>query len=151
LTASDGAFSSSDDLVIAVISPNPNSPNSNTAPQVNAGPDKSVTYPSGTNLTGTVADDGLPAGSKVCSIWTFVNGPGFVVFANALSPSTTATFSAAGVYTLRLTASDSAFTVFDDVVVTVNASAANKAPVVNAGADQTISLPSGIGLFGSVT
>jgi hypothetical protein len=41
------------------------------------------------------------------------------VFSNASSPTSTATFPAAGTYTLRLTASDTALQASDDMVVTV--------------------------------
>src|SRR5437763_15761665 len=58
---------------------------------------------------------------------------------NPNAASTTASFSTAGTYTLMLTASDSEFSSSDEVVVTVNA--ANQAPSVNAGPDQTITLP----------
>ena len=46
-----------------------------------------------------------------------------MTFGNASAGATTATFSAAGSYTLRLTASDSALLRSDDIVVTVNAAA----------------------------
>ena len=66
--------------------------------------------------------------------------------------ATTATFSVAGSYVLRLTASDTALTAFDEVTLTVNPAApVNAAPTVTAGADQTITLPSGATLAGSVT
>ena len=54
----------------------------------------------------TIADD---------DDWSSVSGPGTVTFANANVLSTTATFSAAGTYVLRLTASDSLLTSTDDV------------------------------------
>ena len=41
-------------------------------------------------------------------LWTKVSGPGTVTFANAASASTTATFTHAGLYVLRLTADDGA-------------------------------------------
>ena len=53
--------------------------------------------------------------------WTKVSGPGTVTFGNASAKATTATFSVSGSYTLRLTASDSALSASDDLVVTVNA------------------------------
>jgi hypothetical protein len=55
----------------------------------------------------------------VTSTWSKVSGPGTVTFADPAKPATTATFSAAGSYTLRLTASDTAKTSSDDIVVTV--------------------------------
>ena len=50
-----------------------------------------------------------------------VSGPGTVTFANANSLTTTATFSVAGSYVLKLTASDSLLSSSDDVSITVNA------------------------------
>jgi len=47
-----------------------------------------------------------------------------VTFANASAAATTATFSATGVYVLRLTASDGALSAFDEMQVTVNAGTA---------------------------
>ena len=94
----------------------------NRAPVVNAGADRTVTLPATATLTGTATDDGQPSPPAAMSVaWSTVSGPGTVTFSNAIALSTTASFSAAGVYTLRLSASDSALTTSDDVVVTVNA------------------------------
>ncbi len=95
----------------------------NSAPIVSAGGDAAATL-SGANvdvpLTGSVSDDGLPAGSTVAVTWSFISGPGPVVFTNPNSVLSTATFTATGVYVLRLTASDSALSSSDDVQVTIN-------------------------------
>lgn len=91
----------------------------NAAPTVSAGPDRSVSLGQSASLDGTVGDDGLPAGSSVTQAWAKVSGPGTVGFASATSVDTTATFSAAGTYTLSLTASDSVLSSSDTVVVTV--------------------------------
>ena len=152
-SASDGALSASDDVVITV---NPAqvslAPQTNLAPVVNAGPDFTITLPSGITLAGSATDDGLPTGSTLIKSWTKVGGPGTVTFGNAGSLNSTANFSAAGTYTLRLTVSDSLLSSSDDVVFTVNAAPpVNLAPVVNAGPDSTITLPSGITLAGSAT
>src|SRR5207249_3688887 len=65
-----------------------------------------------------------------------------VSFNNANSVVTTASFSTSGTYVLSLTASDSEFTISDEVTIIVNpATSTNRAPVVNAGPDQTITLP----------
>jgi hypothetical protein len=73
-------------------------------------------------LTGTASDDGQPSPpAKLTVAWSRVTGPGVVTFSNATALNTTASFSAAGLYTLRLSVSDSALTGTDDVVVTVNA------------------------------
>ena len=46
------------------------------------------------------------ASGAVQTLWSVVSGPGTVVFADAANPATTATFSAAGDYLLRLTATN---------------------------------------------
>jgi hypothetical protein len=148
LTASDSLLSSSDDVVFTVIA----AAAVNLAPVVNAGPDFTITLPNGITLAGSATDDGLPTGSALTISWSKVSGPGTVTFGNAAALNSTANFSAAGTYTLRLTASDSLLSSSDDVVFTVNAAAAvNLAPVVNAGPDFTITLPNGITLAGSAT
>ncbi len=80
----------------------------NQAPVVGAGADQSVTLPATASLDGTVTDDGLPAGSTVTTTWSRVSGPGTVTFGNANAVDTTASFSVAGTYVLRLTATDGA-------------------------------------------
>src|SRR6185369_2239618 len=130
--ASDSALSSSDEITITVKA-------ANQPPSVNAGPDLTVILPATATLNGSVTDDGLPQGSTLTITWSKVSGPGNVTFSNANAASTTATFSQAGNYTLRLTASDTDLTASDDVAVTVIPE--NHAPVVNAGPDQTVYLP----------
>jgi hypothetical protein len=149
LTANDSALTASDDVVITV---NP-APPVNQPPVVNAGADQTITLPATASLSGTVTDDGLPnPPAAVTTTWSKVSGPGTVTFGNASARATTATFSTSGSYTLRLTASDSALTASDDVVITVNAAPpVNQPPVVNAGADQTITLPATASLNGTVT
>ena len=142
LTATDSQLSGSDDVVITVAP-------ENQAPTAAAGPDQTVTMPDAAHLNGTVGDDGLPAGSSVSSVWSKVSGPGTVTFANAGVTVTEASFSEAGTYVLRLTASDSLLTASDEVTVVVNP--ANQAPAVSAGPDQTITLPAAANLGGVVT
>jgi hypothetical protein len=45
-----------------------------------------------------------PTGPAPRTTWSKVSGPGLVTFADASAPSTTATFSAAGEYVLRVSA-----------------------------------------------
>ncbi len=98
-------------------------PNNNQPPVVNAGPNQTITLPTNSvTLNGTVTDDGLPVGGTLTQFWEAVSAPGTVTFANPLATSTTATFSAAGVYVLRLTASDSELSGSADVTITVKAS-----------------------------
>lgn len=121
----------------------------NAAPMVNAGGDQSISLPAGASLDGTVTDDGLPAGSELSTTWSQVSGPGMTTFADPSAVDTTATFSGPGTYVLRLSASDDDLSAFDEVTITV--SPANQAPVVNAGDDQSITLPAHAALNGSVT
>jgi hypothetical protein len=91
---------------------------SNLAPVVKAGPDQAVNTLAA-SLAGSVTDDGLPKNALTVG-WSKLNGPGVVTFANSASAVTTATFSTSGTYVLRLTASDSALTSFDDLTVTIS-------------------------------
>ncbi len=148
LTASDGTLSSSDDLIVTV---NPVA-QINAAPVVNAGTDQTITLPASATLAGSATDDGLPTGSTLAKSWSAISGPASVTFGNPSALSTTAKFSVAGTYTLRLSASDSALSASDDVIITVNAAPpVNQAPIVNAGPDFTITLPNGITLAGTAT
>src|SRR5205814_978690 len=99
--------------------------------------------------SGTATDDGLPTGSTLAISWTTVSGPGSVTFTTPNAASTSASFSVAGAYTLRLSANDSQLSTSDDVLVTVNPQ--NQAPTVNAGPDQTITLPATASLNGSAS
>jgi RHS repeat-associated protein len=121
----------------------------NQAPAVNAGANQTITLPASAVLHGTVTDDGYPSGSSVTVLWTKVSGPGTVTFSAATSVDTNASFSVAGNYVLRLTATDSQLTTPSEVQV--NVIAQNFAPTVNAGADQTVSLPASASLNGSVS
>jgi hypothetical protein len=120
----------------------------NTAPTVNAGADRTITLPAGTTLSGTATDDGKP-NSSLSYAWSVISGSGVTLSASNAA-TTTATFAAAGSYTLRLTVSDGALSTSDDVVVTVNP-VANTAPTVDAGADRAITLPAGTTLSGTAT
>ena len=108
----------------------------NQPPVVNAGPDLAVTLPSSATLNGTVTDDGFPIGSTLTILWSKVSGPGTVSFSNPNTASTTASFSSAGTYVLKLSASDSELSASDEVVVTV--SPANQPPVELAALDQLV-------------
>ncbi|HKW77803.1 MAG TPA: IPT/TIG domain-containing protein [Candidatus Limnocylindria bacterium] len=93
----------------------------NTPPVVNAGPDLQITLPSLATLNGTVTDDGLPQGAPLTVAWSKLSGPGTVTFSTPQAAVTTAAFSSPGSYVLRLSATDTEFTVSDDATVTVDA------------------------------
>jgi len=97
----------------------------NNAPVVNAGPDQAKVGTLNATLAGTVSDDGLPVGGTFTAAWAKLSGPGNVTFANSLSPTTGATFSAYGTYVLRLSASDGQKASSDDVTIVLSASGGN--------------------------
>ncbi len=138
LTASDSVLSSSSNVTVAVNQ-------QNLAPSISISVDNTVlTLPANTvHVTGSITDDGLPAGSTVSALWSVVSGPAGVSFSNPTSANTTITFPSAGSYVLKLTASDSALTSSVTVNVTVNPPAPNQAPVVTITASQNnLTLPS---------
>ncbi len=155
LTASDGALSATADVTITV-NPPITPPPPNAAPTVNAGVAQTITLPAQAALAGTASDDGLPnPPALLTTTWSKLSGPGTVAFGNANALATTAAFSAAGTYVLRLTASDSALSATADVTITVNPPITppppNAAPTVNAGSAQTITLPAQAALAGSAS
>lgn len=95
----------------------------NQPPTVDAGADQTITLPAVASLKGIARDDGLP-GPALTTRWSKISGRedssgGTVTFSNPNALTTTATFGADGIYVLRLTVSDGAVTVSDDVTVTV--------------------------------
>jgi hypothetical protein len=86
----------------------------NAGPAVNAGVDRSLVLPASATLTGSVADDGVGALSVQ---WIQLSGPASASIASPTSLTTGMTFAAAGLYTFRLTVSDTFVTASDDVVV----------------------------------
>jgi uncharacterized GH25 family protein len=123
---------------------------SNRAPVVNAGADQTVELPNVASLSGSATDDGLPEGSVLAYTWAKISGPGSVTFADPGAASTTASFGAPGTYVLQLAVSDSLLVGTD--TITILATPANQAPIVSAGANQSISYPNlTANLNGSVT
>jgi hypothetical protein len=103
----------------------------NTPPTVNAGQDQTITLPNSASLHGVVSDDGLPNPPGTVTVsWSVVSGPGTVNFSAPTSLDTTASVSAAGSYTLRLTASDGAAAAHDDLVLTVQPAGDTTPPTV---------------------
>jgi hypothetical protein len=93
----------------------------NTLPQVSAGFDETATLPDDSlettvDLNGTASD---ADGQSLASTWTVESGPAAVSFGNASSVETTATFTQAGTYVLRLTADDGYDQSFDEVEIVI--------------------------------
>lgn len=104
-----------------------------TAPVVNAGADKLIKLPtSSASVAGSATDDGTIAGYK----WTKLTG-GNCTMTSTTSSTLKLSALVSGTYVFRLTVTDNqGNTGTDDVSVVVDAP-----PVVNAGADRSITLP----------
>ena len=114
----------------------------NAAPGVEAGPDQTVTLPTPGMLIGSATDDGR-SGTLVTTLWSQASGPGVAVFGAAGEAITTVDFTMPGTYVLQLRADDGELSATDTVTVAVGG-VANVAPVVEAGANQTITLPTNV-------
>jgi len=139
LQVTDNAGATGKDTVTVTV--NAAAPPPNQAPTANAGADKSITLPTNTvtlNGTGTDADGTISA-----YVWTKISGPACTI----VTPATATTIInnlLQGTYQFELQVTDNAgATGKDTVTVTVNAAAPppNQAPVANAGADKSITLP----------
>lgn len=97
---------------------------SNTAPQVNAGPDGTATVGALRAIAGSSSDDGLPAPPAVAVNWSLVSGPGTPSWTQQNSASTSVTLPVEGTYVLRLTANDGSASSSDDVSITAQAAQA---------------------------
>ncbi|WKZ15720.1 MAG: fibronectin type III domain-containing protein [Candidatus Jettenia caeni] len=112
------------------------SPSANRPPVVSAGPDQTITLSGSASLDGTVTDDGLPdPPGAVTTTWSKVSGPGTVTFTDNNAVVTTASFSDAGTYVLRLDANDGELAASDDVEVVVSSVSVIKDFRVSIGSD----------------
>ncbi|MBT8250665.1 MAG: hypothetical protein KJN81_10415, partial [Acidimicrobiia bacterium] len=147
LTAYDGELYQSDTVSITVV----DQP-TNTAPTVSAGTGQSITLPNEATLDGTINDDGLPIPpGTVTTTWSASGPPGTVTFADDTAVDTSAAFSVDGTYFLTLSAYDGQYTVEDTIEITVSPEPPNLPPTVDAGPAQTVALPGGVTLDGTVT
>ena len=120
----------------------------NSAPTANAGADQTITLPISTvSLSGSGTDTD---GTISAYSWTKISGPASVTITNANSASTTVSTLVQGVYVFQLKVTDNnGATAVSNVQITVNI-APNIPPTADAGADQTITLPtSTVSLSGS--
>lgn len=136
-----------DDVVLTV-----NPAAVNQAPTANAGANQTITLPvNSLNLSGSGSD---PDGTIASYLWTKTSGPSATI-TNATSSTVSLSNLVEGSYVFRLTVTDNgvpspALSAFSEVTVTVLPAAINQPPTANAGADQTITLPTDfITIFGS--
>jgi hypothetical protein len=90
----------------------------NQAPLVSAGPDRNINLGQTASLDGTVSDD-AQLNPTPTTTWTKTSGPALVGFANESAVDTTASFTVAGNYVLRLTAFDGQLSAQDEMSVSV--------------------------------
>jgi hypothetical protein len=122
----------------------------NVTPSANAGPDKTITLP--TNIV-TLSGSGQDADGTISAYaWTKLSGPTGGIISNPNSATPTVSGLIQGVYQFELKVTDNKGDAgTDTVTITVNV-AANIPPTADAGADQTITLPTNsITLSGSPT
>ena len=118
MSVAAGQASGGTDLVLDV-SGYFDDPANNQPPQVDAGGRQRIVLPASASLTAVASDDGKPSGTLTYS-WTKVSGPGTVAFGAASAASTSASFSLAGPYTVRVTVGDGALSASADVPIDVD-------------------------------
>lgn len=138
LTADDNELASVDLVTVTV----------NALPVVTVSPDQTVMLDNGAVLTATVTDDGLPVPSFITTTWSLVSGPGQITFTNPSALQTNVAFATRGTYVIKFSANDGGGPVEKTLTLTVDAT--NRAPVVDAGANQTIALAGTASLAGTV-
>jgi len=129
LTASDGEYAVTDDVVILAQGAN------NLPPSADAGQDQSITG-SVAMLRGAASDDGLPLGTLTVQ-WSQLSGPATSQIENAGSAVTPVSFPVQGTYVFRLVAFDSDASATDEVSIAVTG---NLPPVVDAGPDHLVDM-----------
>ena len=83
--------------------------------------------------------------------WSQLSGPGTATFGNPNAAATSVGFTVAGVYVLQLTANDGQFVRSDTLSVNVTLASGNLPPVVDAGPNQSITLPAEVSLTATIT
>jgi hypothetical protein len=113
---------------------------------VNAGADQTVTLPSRATVTGSaVATNNTVAGYQ----WVQVSGPATAYFINSKAVQSEITGLVAGTYVFKLVVTGSTGLTASDQVTLTAKSTAPTTITVNAGADQTVTLPSRATVTGS--
>ena len=135
LTVTDDAGASVTDTLTVTVNPAPN-----LAPTAHAGNDIEITLPENTaTLSGSGTD---PDGTIVAYMWAKISGPAGGNITNANSAVASVTNLTAGVYLYRLVVTDNGGATDNDTMqLTVQSNGVNQAPVANAGADITLTLP----------
>ncbi|MCM5529388.1 PKD domain-containing protein [Parasegetibacter sp. NRK P23] len=146
LTVTDNSGATNKATVKVVVNPAPNK-----APVANAGAAQTITLPtSSVTLDGSASSD--EDGTLTTYVWAKISGPSAGVISSPTVSKTTVTGLVAGEYIFELTVTDNSGATNKATVKVVVNPAPNKAPVANAGAAQTITLPtSSVTLDGSAS
>jgi hypothetical protein len=113
-------------------------PSSNSAPTAVAGSDQTITLPDNDAVLSAAGSGDLEG--AITYAWTQTSGPNTASFSSTTVQSPTVSGLIAGSYVFRVTVTDDDLaTDFDEVTVTVNP--ANSLPTVDAGPNQSITLP----------
>lgn len=124
---------------VTQVTVNPAVPPVNIPPIADAGNDQNITLPTNSvNVDGSGSTD--PDGTIVAYLWTKTSGPSGGTITSPTSVTTSITGLTAGTYIFNLRLTDNSGDTGTNIMqVTVNA--ANLKPIVNAGVNQTITLP----------
>jgi hypothetical protein len=134
----DNWYNSTNDTVRVIVSKDP-AP-ANRAPVANAGADREITLPvHSASLDGSASTD--PENNINRYEWTKISGPDAYSFANGSSMSTLVNDLTEGTYEFRLTVTDAGGLSSSDVMIVKVNPRPNQAPVVNAGPDREITIP----------
>lgn len=135
LTVTDDDGSSNNDDVIVTV----NTAAVNQSPIANAGSDLLITLP--TNSTNIIGSGSDADGSIASYLWAKVSGP-TVTLGVITNPTLSVSNLIEGVYLFRLQVTDDdGASSTDDITVTVNPASVNQPPLVSAGPDKSIFLP----------
>jgi hypothetical protein len=112
----------------------------NTIPVANAGGDKSIALPTNSvSITGSGSDTG---GSISAYKWTQLQGPSKAIISGNTAATMTASGLVTGTYIFKFTVTDNGGLIDSDFVkVAVTGTGSNIPPVVSAGNDKTLNLP----------
>ncbi|WP_159434959.1 tandem-95 repeat protein [Rubritalea squalenifaciens] len=113
LIADDGEFAVEDTVIVSVSPPGTNLP-----PVVQANDDFTVPFSSsGIEVGAVITDDTFVGRESAEILWTKVEGPADISFADPFSSATEISFREPGRYVFRISVFDGEYTVSDDIIV----------------------------------
>ncbi len=137
LTVSDGTLSDNDSVTINV---------PDRAPVANAGPDQTVNTSTSVTLDGSSSSD-PDLGDTLSYLWQQTGGTAVTLSSDTAAQPTFTAPGSASTLTFQLTVSDGTLNDTDSVTINVP----DRAPVANAGPDQTVNTSTSVTLDGSAS